>query len=97
MPKIKELLGTSSYHRRIQSKHSRTKGHPHERATRMLQSILNYSIQPCGNHVVTENYTSDCDFNSYVNHDKKSQKVDSFTSHKLAEFVVVIFFNGSLV
>ena len=69
--KKKESLGT--YHRRIQSKRSRTKGHLHERAARMLQSILINSNQTCDNHVDDKNYTSDCDFNTDVNYDKKSQ------------------------
>ena len=64
------LLDT--YHRRIQSKRSRTKGHLPEQASRMLQSILicSHGNQTIENHVVDENYTSDCDFNPNVNHDE---------------------------
>ena len=67
----KGLLGI--YHQRIQSKRSRTKARLHEQSPRMLQSILIYINQNLYNHVVDENYTSDCDFNSNINHEEKRQ------------------------
>ena len=88
-----------AYHQRIQSKRSRMQAHPHEWATRMLQSNLIYSKQSelvidDHMHVVDEKHTSDCDFSSNVKHEENRQKVNSSIPYNLTEFAVVVNFSA---
>ena len=90
------IAKVGTYHQRTQLKRSQTKVHLHERASRMLRSTLS-ELQVIKLFVeqrrrVNKFYTSNCDFNSDVHHEEKSQKMNSFISHKLTEFAVVKFF-----
>ena len=78
MKKQFKAKGLGTYHRRIHLKRSRLKVHIHEQSLRMLLSILIYSNQTFDIHVVDENYTSNCDFNSNEDYIRKEPIGEQF-------------------